>query len=183
MTDFYLHKYKTTESITQGIVAPHKYRLPIVKTMGKQQDCINAWNKDKKKIVADYINKLKELYNSDETFLLFTPPTKTRIFIDDIIDAIKLEFPNVIDLTKIFSKTSDVSFGDAKYNDYTNEQLCEFIYVDSNATNTIDSQIDKAFIVDDVYATGKSLMLTKHLIGKLSDQNFEIKSGIVLTTT
>lgn len=183
MTDFYLHKYQTTESITQGIVAPHKYRLPLIKKMGKQQDCLNAWTKDKKKIIEKYITKLKEIYDTNERFLLFTPPTMTRIFIEDIIEGIKTEFPNSVDLTNVFCKKENVSFSDAKYNDYTNVQLSEFIDVDTATLKSIDSTIEKIFIVDDVYASGKSLDLTKHIIKSNLDKKFEIKSGVILTTT
>jgi len=182
MTDFYLHKYTTNESISSGIVAPHKYRHPLIKKMGKQQDCINAWAKDKRKIIADYITKLKEIYSTNDAFMLFTPPTMTRIFIDDIIDGIVNEFPNAIDLTKVFCKKENVSFGDAKYNDYTNEQLMEFIDIDTEKLKSVDwNKIEKIFITDDVYASGKTIKLTKHIIKRILDKEFEIKSGVILT--
>ena len=181
MIDFYLHKYTRNESISSGIVAPHKYRHPLIIKIGKQQDCINAWEKDKKKIIADYITKLKEIYSTNDVFMLFTPPTKTRIFIDDVIDGIVNEFPNAIDLTKVFCKKENVSFGDAKYDDYTNEQLIEFIDIDTKKLKSIDNKIEKIFITDDVYASGKTMKLTKHLIKIIFDKEFEIKSGVILT--
>ena len=182
MTDFYLHKYKTTESIYLAIVAPHKYRLPLTKKMNNQQICIDSWNKGKKKIVSDYLNNVKEIYKKDETFFLFTPPTRTRIFVVDIIESIKQEFPNLIDLTNVFTKIENVSFGDSKYDNYSNQQLSQFIEVDTKKLKIIDEKVNKAFIVDDVCATGKSLNLTKYLIRQHYDNELEIKSGVILTT-
>ena len=66
--------------------------------------------------------------------MLFTPPTKTRIFIDDVIDGIVNEFPNAIDLTKVFCKKENVSFGDAKYDDYTNWGVKAFYFIISGDT-------------------------------------------------
>ncbi len=34
-----------------------------------QQECLSAWNKDKKKIVANFNAKVKEIYEPNEKFL------------------------------------------------------------------------------------------------------------------
>lgn len=182
MVDFYLHKYNGFESITKALVAPHKYRHPVIINMGQQKDCLKAWNNDKKTIIRNYISKLKEIYKTDDCFLLFSPATQTRIFIDDLIEGITDEFPHVINLSTVFIKKESISFGDEKFKNYTNAQLAEYINVDEETLKSINRSIKKIFIVDDVYATGKSLKLTNYLIKKYIGENFEIKSGVVLKT-
>ncbi len=183
MTDFYLHKYKTTESMHCGIVAPHKYRLKNIKTGGFQKIVLDAWKKDKKKILARYLSELNKYYNKTDTFLLFIPPTNTKIFINDIVEFVKVEFPNSIDLVDCFKKISGVSFGDEKYKDHTIEQLLEYIEVDKDILRKADNKIKMAFIVDDVHSSGKSIEMTKHLIRTNISNDIEIKSGVILTTT
>jgi hypothetical protein len=183
MTDFYLHKYTTNESMYCGFVAPHKYRLQLIKTQNQQNTVLNAWKKDKQKILKSYIIELEKYYEKTEIFLLFVPPTNTNIFTNDIVEKIKLEYPNVIDLVGCFKKTSDVSFGDIKYNDFTTEQLLKYISVDKTILNKANNKITKAFIVDDVHSSGKSIKLTKHLIKTNISDEIEIKSGVILTTT
>lgn len=183
MTDFYLHKYTTYESICSGIVAPHKYRLELTKIDGNQDVVLKAWKKDKENILKRYISKLEKHYEKNEIFLLFVPPTNTKIFTNDIIEKIKFEYPNAIDLVDCFMKTSNVSFGDAKYDDYETEQLLEYITVNKAILDKANDKINKAFIVDDVHSSGKSIELTKHLIKTNISNDIEIKSGVILTTT
>lgn len=183
MTDFYLHKYTTNESITNGIVAPHKYRHPLIVKMGKQQDCLTAWNKDKEKITNSYVVELKKLFNTNDKFLLFTPPTNTKIFVNDIIDKVKKEFPNIVDLTHCFDKTRDVNFGDQQYDSHSTKQLASMVQVDNDKLKGADKDIKIAFIIDDVNSTGKSLELTTYLITESLGTDIEIKSGVILTTT
>lgn len=183
MTDFYLHKYTTNESMYSGIVAPQKYRLQLIKTEGHQNTVLNAWKKDKQKILGSYISELEKLYEKTEIFLLFVPPTKTKIFTNDIVEKIKIEFPNAIDLLDCFKKTSDVSYGNVIYKDFTTEQLLNYIEVDKTILAKANNKINKAFIVDDVCSSGKSIELTKHLIRTNISNDIEIKSGVILTTT
>ena len=183
MVNFNLHKYTTNESMYAGIVAPHKYRLQLIKTGGHQKTVLDAWQKDKQKILVRYISELEKQFNKTDTFLLFVPPTNTKIFTNDIVEKIKIEFPNALDLVDCFKKTSDVSFGDAKYKDFTIEQLLKYIEVDIDILRKADNKIKMAFIVDDVHSSGKSIELTKHLIKKNISNDIEIKSGVILTTT
>lgn len=183
MIDFYLHKYTTKESITNGLVAPHKYRHPITKKMGLQQECLNGWNKDKNKILKEFIIKMKTIFIENDSFLLFTPPTNTKIFLDFMIKGIKQSFPNVIDFTYCFEKTCDVSFGEEKYNLFTLDQLLLFVKIDAVKISKADKRVKNAFIIDDVFATGKSLILTKQLIQANFRTDMIIKSGVILDTS
>lgn len=185
MIDFYLHKYTNTESIMSGIVAPHKHRHSFYKRQGQNMlnDILTAWEKDKKKILSLYITHLEKLFDKKETFLLFIPPTNTRIFIEDIVEKIKSEFPNIIDLVDCFNKKSDVNFGSDEFKNYTIEQLSEYIQIDNNKLSKVDNNVIKAFIADDVYSTGKTIELTKYLIKTSISNVIEIKSGVILITT
>jgi hypothetical protein len=179
--DFYIHKYNIDESIASGRVAPHRYRLETTKQLNRQNECLNAWHKDKPKILAEYITKLKTFYAQDEIFLLFIPPTNTKIFLNDIIEEIKREFPNAIDFTCAFIKKSNDSFGGAKFNDKKIEELASLVAVNENILLTISpNNVTKAFIADDVYSSGKSILLTKYLIEENYSRTLEIKSGVVL---
>jgi len=166
-----------------GIVAPHKYRLHIIKTLNKQLEVLGAWRKDKDKILIEYINKLKNFYDSVDTFLIFVPPTHTPIFTDDIVAKVKTEFPNSIYVNNAFSKKSGVSFGDEKFKNFSIEQLAAFIIVDSKVLIPFDSYDGKVLIVDDVHSSGKTIELTKYLIRLNLSREVDIKSGVILTTT
>ena len=180
MVDFYIHKYTTSESITQGIVAPHKYRHPIIIRMNKQSDCLNAWQKDKNKIVSEFVGKMKEIYEPNERIALFIPPTNTIIFLRDVIERIKQEFPNIIDCTHCFTKELNVSFGDERYAKYSVEQLASFIKIDGEEILKLCLDNTNVFIADDVHATGKSIELTKYLIKNILGKDLNFKSGVLL---
>jgi hypothetical protein len=180
MVEIFLHQYTNNESMTFGMVAPHKYRHPIYVKQGNQKIFIDAWNKDKKLICEKLINRMSEIYEKDEAFLLFTPATKTRLFIDDIIEEIKNYFKNTVDLTDVFTKKTEFSLGEEKYNDYTEEQIEELIEVDIDKINESKKMSSKAFIIDDVYSTGKSLNTTMLLIKKHISEQIEINNGVIL---
>lgn len=180
MVDFYLHEYSTTDSAFRGIVAPHKYRFASQRNM--QTDMIiDAWIRDRNTIIRNYITRMDGIYDVTDNILLFSPPTITRIFIDDIIQGIISHFPNIIDYTNIFSKRENISFGNSTYNDCTLEELAEFVTFNKELLDDINIDINKVFIVDDVYASGKSIALTEHLIRNNTGlENLEINSGVVL---
>lgn len=182
MVDIFLHQYKTTESMNSGISAPHRYRHPFYIKQDMQGNFVKAWNKDKKTICDNLINRMSKIYVREESFMLFTPATKNRLFIDDIIEAFKNYFPNIIDLTDVFTKITDFSLGDEQYNDITIEQIETLIQVDIDKINQSKNLIHKAFIVDDVYSSGKSINMTKLLISKHINQVTEVKTGVILKT-
>ncbi len=182
MIDIFLHKYNTTESMNSGISAPHRYRHPFYIKLNMQEVFLKAWNKDKKTICNNLINRMAEIYAREECFMLFTPATKTRFFIDDIINAIKNYFPNVIDITEVFTKITDFSLGNEQFNDITIEQVETLIHVNQNKINESKKLSNNVFIIDDVYSSGKSINVTKLLIKKYINELTEIKSGVILKT-
>ena len=182
MTDFYLHKYTTVESICSGIVAPHKYRLKLIKNGGYKNKVLEAWKKDKQKILNRFIIEMENYYQKDEIFLLFVPPTNTEIFTKDSVEKIKVAFPNVIDVTKCFKKNSIVSFGNSEFNFSKIPNLLKCIEVNKNKLTMENQKISKAFIADDVHSSGKTMKLTKYLIKEFFRAVIEIKSGVILRT-
>lgn len=180
MIDFYLKEYNDGLGLLDVYAAAHKYRSPLLKKMKMTGDVLKMWQRNKNRVVTEFVNKLELVYNIDERFLLFAPATNTRVFIDDLVDGIKNRFPNVVDLTDVFKKNADVSFGDAQFDNCTNDELMSFIYMDENYLKSINVDIRKIFILDDVYASGKSMELTKKLIIANLGADCEIKSGVIL---
>ncbi len=183
MLDFYLHQYNSNLGIITSLASPHLYRTPAIKMLSRQSECLTAWERDKIKIAEKFISRLLEVYGKDESFLLFTPASMNRMFVDTIIDHIKHEFLNVIDMTSIFRKKENVSFGESKFDNYSVAQLADFIEVMNSPLETVPENLNKAFIVDDVFSTGKSIEVTKYLILQTFGKDCEIKSGVIVKTT
>ena len=180
MIDFYLKEFKGNESIFNPYTAPHKYRFKVYKNAGKEDQILQAWNLKKNKVGEEFIDKLEEIYNRDEKFLLFNPASNTKIFINDIIRIILEKFPQAIDLTHCFEKNAEVNFGDKEYENYTIEELSEYIEIDKHRLSELDMNIEKAFIIDDVYNSGKSIELTEFLITENLQNEIEINCGVIL---
>lgn len=179
--DFYIHEFDIKKSINWGFCAPHIFRSSNY-NKEKKEFSLKEWNFRKAKICQSFITELNRIYNIDESFLLFAPPTKkeTKFFIMSIVECIKKNYPNIIDLTDVFLKKGSVSFGEEKYNEFSLEKLSDFIEVNNEVFSSIDNSITKAFIIDDVYATGKSIALTKYLIETFLEKEFVINSGVIL---
>ena len=183
MIDFYLHEY-TLSNRQWSYGAPHILRSPVFSQ--EQKDlAYKMWKTDERKICKHFISEFSKIYtDKEDKILLFAPATRKgkKIFITKVVEAIKKEYQNIIDLTDLFFKKEDVCFGDAKYNDFTIEQLSEFIDVNKETLSLIDLSVSNIFILDDVYATGKSIDLTKYLIEQVLQKDFTINTGVIVKT-
>lgn len=176
MVDFSLHKYKGGGS-TNSYNKPHKYR--IAKKSGMDLTYL-VWDySEKKKILEEYIKRMELILNKNEYFHLFNPPTDTKIFLNEIIEAIKFHYPNVIDLSYCFEKNNQYSL--TIDNNRSIEELIPLVTINKSHLQRIDFNIKKIFIADDVYSTGRSVDLTSRLITEFVSKELECHVGVILT--
>lgn len=181
IVDFCLHKYTSEETRTWGMVAPQKYRV-FSKVPKYQKEAVAAWNKDKSKIAADFVNQLENIYSVEEPFLLFTPATGTPFFVDDIIAELQKKFPDMINLSGCFTKNNpNDKFGSEELKDLPISELLGRITVNQNKLKPAkDMEVKKAFILDDVFSSGRTLAVAKQLIRNNFGENIEVRSGVLL---
>lgn len=173
---FYLCTYSEINDL-DCCTAVQQYRNDKLKV-----DALAKWNEEKDIVVKKYIDKLCEIFNKNDEFLLFNPPTDTKIFIDPLITAIKNYFPKVTDYTYGFIKKEPYKVGKKPWKSMSITELAKKVKKDKQIIKNINTKITKAFVIDDVYSSGKSLHLISHLIGKDFGKKIQIKSGIILKT-
>lgn len=179
MLNFCLANYGEGKTTTP-YNSPHKYRFALKK--GIPGDIyLEIWSRGKNKVLRDLVEQIRIHFKNDLAFGFVTPPSRTKIFVNDISKAIVDSFEKAIDFSDCFSKNNNFDAG-VTSNRMSDGELNSIFTLDYNCfEKKYYNGLSKFLIIDDVFATGNTIRGV--YLALTSNYEFEqIIKGAVLNT-
>jgi hypothetical protein len=179
MADITLHKYEPGEKAS-AINAPHKYRI-AKKSQNDTAMILRLWELDKKKVLNEFTNALKERFKEESVFVIACAPSNTTHFINDMKEYLQNIFPNSIDISNCFSKNNSFEAGIIN-KVLTIVELRDKISFDIECfRHRVTTETKKILLIDDVYSLGNTFNAMKLHISEM-DNTIEIVTATLLKT-
>lgn len=180
MVDISLHTYKPGEN-TSALNAAHKFRL-AKKSNNDTTTILRLWQVDKKKVLKNFSNAIKEHFEENAVFAIAIAPSNTNYFIDDIKEHLQTIFPNSINISNCFTKINGFEAGIIN-RVLTTEELRNSILLDSDCfRGNVTTELNQILLVDDVYSLGNTFNAMKLVISEI-DNTKELITAAILKTT